>query len=249
MALVWKKQTRDTLYEVRSAGRSLRLYTNGVFHTQYNPGNPLTGHIWDLLMLPVFFQSPDTIRRVLVLGVGGGAVIQLLKTFVAPQQIVGVELDRVHLQVARQFFALRDRSIQLIAADAVDYVRQYRGPAFDLIIDDLFMEQNGEPVPVVAANARWFDRLSRILSGQGMIVRNFVSREDVRQSAGLSHPRVSKRFVSVFQLTTEFNENFAVAYLRRASSAAQLRKRLIATPGLNPRLKTSRLRYRVRRLK
>jgi len=61
---------------VRSAGYSLRLYTDGVFHTQYNPGNPLTGHIWDLLMLPAFFYEPDTIKRVLVLGVGGVASIQ-----------------------------------------------------------------------------------------------------------------------------------------------------------------------------
>lgn len=249
MALIWKKHTRDTLYEVRAAGNTLRLYTNGVFHTQYNPRNPLTGHIWDLLMLPAFFHSLENTRRVLVLGVGGGAVIQLLKKFVQPEHIVGVELNPEHVGIARRFFGLKKNDVHLITADAVRWIQTYRGEKFDLIIDDLFMEVDGEPEPVVVAGAGWFRSLLRHLSPTGTIVRNFVSKADVQESAGLADAATSARFASVFQLTTRYNENFSVAYLRRPSTGAELRKRLIQTPGLNPNLKTSRLRYRLRRLK
>ncbi len=75
MAIVWSKKVAETRYEVRSAGSPLRLYTDGVFHSQYNPEQLLTGHVWDLLMLPAFFYPKNTIKRVLVLGVGGGAVV------------------------------------------------------------------------------------------------------------------------------------------------------------------------------
>lgn len=249
MALVWQKKTRDTLYEVRSAGRSLRLYTNGVFHTQYNPQNPLTGHIWDLLMLPAFFYPPGDIQRVLLLGVGGGAVVQLLRQFVAPQKIIGIELNPVHIQVAKRFFKLNSRQVQLIKADALQWLQNYRGKPFDLIIDDLFTEQEGDPVPVTPANSRWFRLLIKHLMPQGMIVRNFIDRNELNNSAALTKPAIGKHFPSIFQLTTTFNENFAGVYLGKSSSSRQLRKRLVATPGLNPTLKTSRLRYRVRRLK
>ena len=249
MALVWSKKTRDTLYEVRSAGRSLRLYTNGVLHTQYNPDNPLTGHIWDLLMLPAFFYPQGQIKRVLVLGVGGGAVIQLLKRFVKPETIVGIELNPVHVYVAEKFFKLGGKQEQLITADALVWLQNYKGEKFDLIIDDLFAEKDGEPVPVTPANAAWFRLLMKHLSKHGMIVRNFIDREELRNSAGLANPRISAKFDSIYQLTTTYNENFSAVYLRQVSSSQQLRKRLRIIPGLNPDLKTSRLRYKVRRLK
>ena len=249
MALIWQKKTRDTLYEVRSAGRTLRLYTNGVFHTQYNQARPLTGHIWDLLMLPAFFYPPGEIKRVLVLGVGGGAVIQLLNRFVHPQKIVGIELNPVHIYVAKKFFGLSDRQVQLVKADAVDWLRQYRGEKFDLIIDDLFAGTDGEPVPVMPANTGWFKLMLKHLSAEGAIVRNFIDREELKNCAALTTSGINSKFASVFQLTTTFNENFAGVFLRKSSTSQLLRKRLQLTPGLNPELKTSRLRYKVRRLK
>ena len=87
MSILWQKTAGQDRYEVRSAGRSLRLYRNGVLHTQYNPSRPIGGNLWDLLLDPAFFRSPEAIRRVLVLGVGGGAVIRLLNRFVRPDEI------------------------------------------------------------------------------------------------------------------------------------------------------------------
>lgn len=249
MAMVWQKKAEGRLYEVRSAGRSLRLYTNGVFHTQYNFTNPLTGQIWDLLMLPAFFHDPDAINRVLVLGVGGGASVQLVKRFVSPETIVGVELNPIHIYIAKRFFRLTHESIQLVHADAIRWIRDYDGEKFDLIIDDLFAEANGDPIPATESNASWFNRLLKHLSKDGLIVKNFLDRSSALSSAGLANPRINKKFSAIFQLTGPYNENVVVAYLRRASTSQALRKRLVHTPGLSPNLKTTRLRYKARRLK
>ena len=37
MALLWEKRAAGVHYSVRNAGNTVRLYTNGVLHTQYNP--------------------------------------------------------------------------------------------------------------------------------------------------------------------------------------------------------------------
>jgi spermidine synthase len=200
-------------------------------------------------MLPAFFYPPGEIKRVLLLGVGGGAVVQLLRQFVAPQEIVGIELNPVHIQVAKRFFKLNSQQVQLVQADALRWLQSYSGEPFDLIIDDLFTELDGEPVSVMPANTRWFRLLLKHLARQGMIVRNFIDRNELNSCAALTKPAIGARFPSIFQLTTSFNENYAGVYLCKPSSSGQLRKRLVATPGLNPALKTSRLRYRVRRLK
>ena len=140
MSLLWEKRTAGAHYQVRQAGRSLRLYTNGVFHSQYNPRRPVTGSVWDLLWLPAFFYPPDKLQRILVLGVGGGAVIRHLRRFIQPEKIVGVELSKIHLSIARRFFGIGGDDVELYQADAVDWVERYSGPPFDMIIDDLFTD-------------------------------------------------------------------------------------------------------------
>src|SRR5690606_3379912 len=117
MAIVWEKRVNKRLYQVRQAGESLRLYTDGTFHSQYNPRWPLNGSIWDLLILPALF-CPEKVQRVLVLGVGGGAVIRQLEQLVKPTTIVGIELDPVHIRVAREHFGLgKLPGVTLVEAD------------------------------------------------------------------------------------------------------------------------------------
>lgn len=235
-------------YEVRSAGNSRRLYTDGVFHSQYNPYQLITGYVWDLLMLPAFFYSPDKIKRVLVMGVAGGAVLHQLRHFVAPDEIIGVELNKQHVSIGRRFFDLNKAPIKLVEADAVAWLENYQGEPFDMIIDDMFAEENGEPVPVMDASVEWFSCMYRHLTDEGVIVRNFINRKALLRSAPVTDAQTRANFKSIFQFTSQYNENFVAAYLKTAASARQLRRRLCETPGLNPRLKTTRLRYTIRQL-
>ena len=248
MGLVWQKHADGVDYQVRRAGRTLRLYTNGVFHSQYNPTRPVTGSVWDLLLLPAFFYPPGELQRILVLGVGGGAVIQNLRRFVQPQLIVGVELNPVHLSVAKRFFGVRGDDVQLVQADAVKWVQEYDGPAFDLIIDDLFGEVDGEPQRAIFADTQWARSLLAILSGDGAIVSNFASRLELEVSAYVAQATCRNRFETGFNLTTAQNYNNVGVFLRRPATTRQLRERLAHVPELNPRRRSNGLAYRIRTL-
>ena len=65
MAVIWQKHVEGKCYEVRAAGHTRRLYTDGVFHSQYNPRHSLTGNVWDLLSLPSFFLQQRQLQRAL----------------------------------------------------------------------------------------------------------------------------------------------------------------------------------------
>ncbi len=248
MALLWYKQDGDTRYEVRSAGHSRRLYTNGVFHSQYNPRQPATGSVWDLLLLPAFFLGEGQPRRVLVLGVGGGAVIRQLNHFFAPELIAGVELNPVHLEVARDFFEVEQANVELHQADARWWLKQYRGAPFDMIIDDIFTDTDGDPQRAVPADGPWMRGLLKHLSDDGVLVTNFGSAEELNACAYFHQPAITKRFAAAFQLTTPLYENAIGAFVRQSADSASLRQRLRQTPGLNPDLKHGKLNYRIRRL-
>jgi predicted membrane-bound spermidine synthase len=248
VAILWRKRVADNCYEVRSAGRTRRLYTNGVLHTEINPVRPVTGGVWDLLMLPAFFLPPGTVQRVLLLGVGGGALVHQLQQFVRPRTIVGVELDPVHLQVARRFFGAARAGVELHQADAAQWLAAYEGPRFDMIVDDLFGEDDGEPVRALAADARWFAAVTRQLARGGVFVTNFPSARELRGCAYCTNARVRRRFASAFELTTTHHANAVGTFLRGDADTRALRAALEAVPALDPRRKGTRLRYRVRRL-
>lgn len=247
MALLWERRVDGTLYQVRSAGRTRRLYTNGVFHSQYNPVRPVTGSVWDLLLLPAFFYAPGELRRVLVLGVGGGAVIRQLCQFIQPEAIVGVELNTVHLSIARRFFGVKGAGVLLEQADAVDWVRRYRGPGFDMIVDDLFADDAGEPQRAVFADADWVDSLSRCLNPGGAIVSNFTSPLELSVSAFLGDAACRRRFRSAFSLSTSRNHNAVGVFLDKPADTRALRERLKRIPLLDPR-KSRGMRYHIRTL-
>jgi len=248
VSLIWFKQTKDTRYEVRSAGNSVRLYTNGVFHSQFNPASPVSGSVWDLLLLPAFFYAPGEIKRILVLGVGGGSVIRLLNHFVQPEKIVAVELNPVHVQVAKRYFGVDQNEAELVCDDAIDWVSDYQGPPFDMIIDDLFGEEEGEPKRAIEASPNWKRQLLSHLSKRGVLVVNFVSAKEMDQSGCFTSQATQKRFQSVFRLTMPGYENAVGVFLRNHATSKQLRENLVNTPGLNPRLKSSKLHYTIRRM-
>ena len=247
MAVIWTKTTNDRHFEVRRAGRSVRLYTNGVFHSQYNPANPVAATVWNLLVLPAFFRPADAIRRVLVLGVGGGAVIRLLHHFFRPAQIIGVELDPVHVHIARRFFGITRHRADLVEADAVDWLRRYRGPRFDLVVDDLFGETEGEPVRAVEADQAWLATLSRNLVANGVLVMNFVSTRPLRETSSTLEEGMPGRFSSAFQLSLPGFENAVGAFTSQPLAARKLRQTL-RTTSVPDGTHLSRLPFRIRRI-
>lgn len=223
MALLWSKQVGDVHYEVRNAGRSLRLYTDGVFHSQYNPNRPLAGSVWDLLALPAFLQPP---RRVLLLGVGGGAVARQLLHFFQPTALVGVELDRQHIEVAKRFFELDRPPVELHHADADAWLGDYRGPPFDLIIDDLFGGRDGDPRRALPADAPWLRRLTHHLTADGTLVINFICAHELHDSGWFHDPQLRRRLPGALQLELPRYENAVGALFAHPTPPTRLRAAL-----------------------
>ena len=245
MAILWTRCVDGVRYEVRSAGRTRRLYTNGVCHSEFNPAKIVTGSVWDLLFIPAYFAARGEIRRILVLGVGGGATLLQLRHLLKPRRIIGVDSDPVHLDIAARFFgADRDR-ITLKHADARAWLDRYSGRPFDLIIEDLFVDEGREPVRPVQVDHGWAKLLLRHLSARGLLVVNFGSSAELRGSALVSDKRLASGFGSIFRLTTINLDNAVGAFLRCPGTSAALRSNLRSEPLLSRALLNRSLRYRI----
>ena len=248
MAVIWQKTVNGKRYEVRAAGQTQRLYTDGVFHSQYNPNKTLTGNVWDLLSLPSFFLAPEQVRRVLVLGVGGGAVMHQLASWYPDTDITGIELDKTHLAIARRFFHLKGKHITLIQQDAIDWVKRYRGLPFDLVIDDLFAEEKGEPLRVIAASKSWLGHLARLMTTHGALVMNFTEAKDLREAITRITQGANQKFTMAYRFMTPLYENQIGVFLRRSCKKNEWRKRLAQLPALNREFEENLDKYQIRKI-
>lgn len=247
MALLWQQQSGGNRYEVRSAGRTRRLYTNGVCHSDYHPGRAVTRSVWDCLFLPALLHEPDSIKRVLVLGVGGGSVVHLLQQHLPTTEVVGVEWSTVHLHVAETYFDLHD--IELHEVEAGSWLQDYRGPAFDFIIDDLFLEEGSEARRAIDLDADWLRLLLKNLAPGGILSANCPDMPTLKQCAWFSHKTLQRQLPSGFVLRTPKLHNAIGAFSRRKTEPDLLRQRISQWPALARAQKSGQLRYSIRRLR
>ena len=248
MAVIWQQQTGACLYEVRVAGNSYRLYKDRVFHSQWNQLRPLSNGVWDLLFLPALFRDPQLTQRILVLGVGGGAVINTFAALLNPGAIVGVELDPVHIEVAEEHFLLPGIPVTIHQADAIDWVNSYRGERFDIVIEDLFEEKAGEPVRVAAAESAWFRKLRKLLRPGGTLVINFEDPGQMRQAGAAYREVLGAKPDIRYQFTQPSYGNSVCAFLDEPGSPAKLRARLAELLISYPACRAEGQKFRVRRV-
>lgn len=243
MAVLWTKNIAGTSYEVRTAGRTRRLYTGGVFHSQHHPERLFAGGVWDLLMMPALFFEPGHVRRILLLGAGGGAAIHLLHHYVQPEAVDAIDLNPVHLHIARRYFDVTPSLANLIHADGINWLHNYSGPRYDMIIDDMYGEKDGKPVRAADLDYSWLSTLRKHLSPDGVMVLNTLSSRKLKQAACFTHAQLARSFKSAYQLHLPLYNNAVGAVFRQPVHARELRKRLSQYPALR------QLDFRLKRLK
>lgn len=228
MAIVHEERHDDRVYQIRSAGASLRLYTNGVFHSQYSTSPRATASVWELLAMSALLIEPPRLSRVLMLGVGGGAVPRLISERFDAPHITGIELDPVHISLAKRFFDLDRPNIELVQADARHWVEGYRGETFDLIIDDLFGDMDGVPRRNLECDHEWLAKLGAMLSTHGVLAANFADLPEFRRSAMSAGMQAGDRWAGGYSLRLDTLEN-VVAVLCRTTTATTAFRRDITT--------------------
>jgi SAM-dependent methyltransferase len=247
MAVLWRLESGGTRYEVRSHGATRRLLSDGVFHSAWNPRTGLTGRVWDQLLAAAF--APERApSRILVLGIGAGTALLQYRRFLSPEVLVGVDLDPVHVQIGREFFGLDTARAELFEADARAWVKGWRGPKFDLVVEDLYGHREGEPERAVPVTAAWAEALGRLVAPGGALVMNFISPCELRASALFRMPATRSRYPSAFMLRGPSDENAVAALCRERTTPAAIRARVRAVPGLDDRKPGCRLRYGIQTL-
>lgn len=113
-------------------------------------------------------------KQILLLGLGGGCVIETIREkFKSDAPIIAIEIDPKIITIAKNDFNItRFKNVQIIQADAADYIKTST-KKFDLIIVDIFI---GNEVPKLFTEDDFLHGAANLLNNQGKIMFN-VMRE------------------------------------------------------------------------
>ncbi len=108
--------------------------------------------------------------EILLLGLGGGSVIQSLNNrFNYKGQITAVEIDDTVIQIAKNEFEIKENThLSIINDDALHYVENCK-KHYDLIIIDIFLDQT---VPEPFYKEKFWTHILQLLQSGGYVLFN-----------------------------------------------------------------------------
>lgn len=145
------------------------LYTNNLEQS----GGTITG-MWDKSISKIKNQISKT-KNCLVLGLGGGTVVELLNKYRPTLKITAVEFDPAMIEIAQKYFDIKNSpNLEIIHADAIKWVKKAKNK-YDLIIFDLYL---GKFNPEKTRKVSFLKDLKNLLNPKGIILYNSHYQND-----------------------------------------------------------------------
>lgn len=142
----------------------------------------------------------------LVLGVGGGSVINTLQNeFDFKGKIIGVELDEKAIEIANQYFGLNKfKNTEIVIDDAYHFVKK-TNQKFDLIIIDIFQDKI---MPDFLFEDDFINTITKIVSENGSGLFNTIATLSTDFERNLAYQKIVKtKFKKVVKLSKIEGDN------------------------------------------
>ena len=143
---------------------------NGKKHLNSKNSNYSYGSLQRILKFGLKKIELSKVDSILVLGMGGGSVIETLRQdFNYKSKITAVEIDQVIIDIAKTEYGISENeNLKIHCTDAYDFALQ-NTVRYDLIIIDLFIDLN---VPDKFLSLDFWDGIIRSKSSRGSILFN-----------------------------------------------------------------------------
>ncbi|EWH08630.1 spermidine synthase [Catenovulum agarivorans DS-2] len=168
-------------------------------------------------------------KRVLILGLGGGTLANVIHQVSPTSEIVSVDIDPAVVKLAKAYFGYQENAqIKSEIKDARVFVKRalLQKQQFDWIILDAF---NGDYIPEHLMTEEFLAECKRLLSTNGLLSANTFSTSDLYDHESVTYQKVFNQ-LDIFKAPTKGNrvifacncDNFSLT----KSLSAQLNRQL-----------------------
>lgn len=153
---------------------------NGKKHLNSKNANYSYGSLQRILKYGLEKINRSKVKSVLILGMGGGSVIETLREdFNYIHKIDAIEIDPIIIDIAKTEFGISEnQNLKIHCADAYKFV-ETNTEKFDVIIVDLFIDLT---VPNKFLSTEFWDNVINSKSSKGSIIFNASVRDSKEDS-------------------------------------------------------------------
>jgi spermidine synthase len=174
--VIWERETEYQYARVvqdHSGKRTLELNEGHAVHSEYRPGQWLTGNYWDeMLALTAATGRPP--RSVAILGNAAGTTARAIGHYFPDARVDAVEIDPDVTEVGRELFDLSGPNLHVHTADARTWLRA-SDRRFDVILVDAYRQPY---IPFYLATREFFADVRDHLTPGGVVAINVGHPED-----------------------------------------------------------------------
>src|SRR5579884_1001028 len=222
---LWAEESPYNLVRVVRRGneRFLQLNNSSSVQTVQADAGP-SGYYYDAFALGPLF-TPG--RRMLVLGMGGGASIHAARITAPDIDIDAVEIDAKVVEAAWRWFGIRESNrLRIHVADARRWLARTRS-VYDLVELDLY--QGGPYIPFYLATREFFQLVSSRMSSDGVVMMNVFDAGPKHELVFAVGATLQRVFPSVMAIRTQ-SANYLLVAFRRKTSQQTVRAVLTRAP-------------------
>jgi len=177
-------EAAQTVYQTTSAYHSIKvvdedrlryLYFDNATETRMSLDDPLQGHFEYIEYFHMPWLFNPRIKSVLMLGLGGGSIQKAVEHHYPDVNIVTVELDPKVVEVAREYFGVKqsDRH-RIVVEDGRIFLRRSQ-QRYDLIIIDAYTANRyGSYIPYTLVTKEFFALARQRLNEGGLLAYNVI---------------------------------------------------------------------------
>ncbi|AYM88864.1 Spermidine synthase [Pseudoalteromonas sp. P1-30] len=174
----------------------------------------------------------DNPKNVLIIGLGGGTLSNVIHELYPAAKIHNVEIDPAVLKVARDYFNfIETDNVTSSVQDGRIFIKRaaIKKQKYDWIILDAF---NGDYIPEHLLTKEFFEEVKSVLAEGGVIAANTFSSSKLYEHESATYHAVFGDFINVSRANR--SNRIILAGVNSMPTEAQINQRIKA---LNPRLK------------
>lgn len=171
----------------------------------------LVKRVWKDALKKIKKLIPE-IDNVLILGLGGGSVAELLQAYWPTSKKVGVDIDQDMVQLGQKYLKLSEvENLEVVIADATKWISKNQ-KKFDLILVDLY---RGGDIPEEFKEKDFIQKVQKSLKSEGIAAFNHLYSYVEKKDAEEFHAKLSSVFPAMTTVTPEANIVFVCHKVKR----------------------------------
>ena len=170
---------------------STRILVDGIAQS-----GSLVRKIWKKALDTIRSLKPEVeVKDILILGLGGGSVLEIIEKYWPNSQKTGVEIDQLMVDIGKKYLNLDHvRNLNTVVENAFEWVKSHKGKRkFDLILVDLCIGGN---VPKEFITKDFLIDLKALLKDKGIAAFNHLYFGDKKEEAANFETKLGSVFSS-----------------------------------------------------